>query len=280
MKIILFILFLCFVKTNYAQSFITYPLMQGDYWQYKNVLNEYYSLEVIGDTTMSSNGIAYKIIQSNSGYKNYSRFSEDKVYSYSIFNQGEQIEYDFTLQPGDTVLYSPGENDTLLITLIDIRYENIFGLERKQWLFLLDVIPYFDDEVVYTITDSIGLTSAWNIFESSELVGAIINGKLYGTFVSVEYYNSCLLKSFNLYQNFPNPFNSATVIKYSIPQRSNVTLKIYDILGNEVSTLVYEEKGRGVYTVNFNANNLASGLYLYRIQAGSFIDTKKMILLK
>ena len=85
---------------------------------------------------------------------------------------------------------------------------------------------------------------------------------------------------FNLYQNHPNPFNSATAIQYSIPQRSNVQLKVYDILGNEVSTLVNEEKEQGVYTINFDANNLASGMYLYRIQAGSFIDTKKMILLK
>jgi N-acetylneuraminic acid mutarotase len=85
---------------------------------------------------------------------------------------------------------------------------------------------------------------------------------------------------FILEQNYPNPFNSTTAIHYSIPQRSNVTLKVYDILGNEVVTLVNEEKEQGVYTVNFDANNLASGMYLYRIQAGSFIDTKKMILLK
>jgi len=85
---------------------------------------------------------------------------------------------------------------------------------------------------------------------------------------------------FSLAQNFPNPFNPSTKIKYSVPQRSNVTLKVYDILGNEIATLVNEEKDQGVYTVNFDANNLASGLYLYRIQAGSFIETKKMILLK
>jgi CubicO group peptidase (beta-lactamase class C family) len=89
-----------------------------------------------------------------------------------------------------------------------------------------------------------------------------------------------LPNEYSLEQNFPNPFNSATAIQYSILQRSNVTLKIYDILGNEITTLVNEEKDQGVYTVNFDANNLASGLYLYRIQAGTFIDTKKMILLK
>lgn len=85
---------------------------------------------------------------------------------------------------------------------------------------------------------------------------------------------------YELAQNYPNPFNPVTTINYSIPQRSNVVLKVYDILGNEVVTLVNQEKEQGFYTIDFNANNLASGLYLYRIQAGSFIETKKMILLK
>ncbi len=83
-----------------------------------------------------------------------------------------------------------------------------------------------------------------------------------------------------IFQNYPNPFNFATTIQYSVPQRNNVTLKVYDILGNELALLINEEKEQGVYTVNFDANNLASGMYLYHIQAGAFIDTKKMILLK
>ena len=86
--------------------------------------------------------------------------------------------------------------------------------------------------------------------------------------------------SYQLSDCYPNPFNPSTKIKYSIPQSSNVIIKVFDILGNEIATLVNEEKDQGVYTINFDANNLASGLYLYRIQAGSFIDTKKMILLK
>jgi hypothetical protein len=65
-----------------------------------------------------------------------------------------------------------------------------------------------------------------------------------------------------------------------VPERSNVVLKIYDILGSEVSTLVNEDKDAGIYTVNFNASQLASGIYFYQLQAGSFIQTKKMILIK
>ncbi len=85
---------------------------------------------------------------------------------------------------------------------------------------------------------------------------------------------------YNLTQNFPNPFNPSTTIRYQIPQDGIVTLKIYDILGREVATLVNEEKVAGKYEVNFNASSLASGVYIYKIQAGSFINSKKMILLK
>jgi photosystem II stability/assembly factor-like uncharacterized protein len=85
---------------------------------------------------------------------------------------------------------------------------------------------------------------------------------------------------FLLSQNFPNPFNSSSVIRYSIPQRSNIVVKVYDILGNEIETLVNEEKTAGTFELTWNASNLPSGVYFYQIKAGSFIETKKMILLK
>ncbi|MEK9138122.1 MAG: T9SS type A sorting domain-containing protein, partial [Bacteroidota bacterium] len=107
-------------------------------------------------------------------------------------------------------------------------------------------------------------------------------------------------KRFELQQNYPNPFNPTTEIEYSLPSvssnqakgrdgvGSHVTLKVYDLLGREVATLVNEEKPLGTYTATFEASNLASGVYFYRLsvptsrdgQAGSFIDVKKLILLK
>ena len=83
-----------------------------------------------------------------------------------------------------------------------------------------------------------------------------------------------------LYQNFPNPYNPTTTIKYQIPELSFVTLKIYDVLGNEIVTLINEEKPIGSYEVEFDASSLSSGVYSYKLQAGNFIETKKMILLK
>ncbi len=83
-----------------------------------------------------------------------------------------------------------------------------------------------------------------------------------------------------LYQNNPNPFNPTTIISYSIPRESIVTLKVYDILGRQVATLVNEQKSAGTYKVNFNAENLSSGIYFYSLQTNEKIITKKMLLIK
>jgi hypothetical protein len=85
---------------------------------------------------------------------------------------------------------------------------------------------------------------------------------------------------FKLYDNYPNPFNPSTMIRYSIPEASFTTLRVYDALGNEVSSLVNETKPAGTYEVDFNALNLSSGIYYYTLQSGSFTSTKKMILTK
>jgi len=91
---------------------------------------------------------------------------------------------------------------------------------------------------------------------------------------------STLPDQFGLEQNYPNPFNPSTTIKYSIYITEFVTLKVYDVLGNEVATLVNEEKPAGSYEVHFNAAELSSGIYFYELQTGNFVGTKKMILLK
>ena len=85
---------------------------------------------------------------------------------------------------------------------------------------------------------------------------------------------------FVLGQNYPNPFNPTTTIKYQIPKLSFVTLKVYDVLGREIETLVDEEKPAGSYQVEWSTNNLSSGVYFYTINATGFIETKKMLLIR
>ncbi|HIA29790.1 MAG TPA: T9SS type A sorting domain-containing protein, partial [Candidatus Marinimicrobia bacterium] len=86
--------------------------------------------------------------------------------------------------------------------------------------------------------------------------------------------------SFALHQNYPNPFNPVTTLRYDLPQESDVTLTIYDITGRMVQTLVNELQQAGMKKVIWNASDVSSGVYIYRIQAGNFTKTRKMILLK
>jgi len=87
-------------------------------------------------------------------------------------------------------------------------------------------------------------------------------------------------KDFSLEQNYPNPFNPGTKISYSIPEIDNVKIVVYDIIGNEITTLVNKEQPAGNYEVEFNADNVPSGVYFYTLQSGSFTRTMKMLLLK
>ena len=89
-----------------------------------------------------------------------------------------------------------------------------------------------------------------------------------------------LISDFSLEQNYPNPFNPSTSIKFTVPSSEFVSLKVYDVLGNEVTTLVNEQKAPGIYEVRFEAGDLASGVYVYRLQAGNFTQTRKLMLMK
>jgi len=149
------------------------------------------------------------------------------------------------------------------------------------------------------ITTAPGLITSFGTDENKELYLVSFNGKIYKftpTITNVEAYN--IVSDFRLFQNFPNPFNPSTKIRYSIPtspfnpspyqgegqRERSVLLKIYDGLGNEVATLVNEEQPAGIYEVVFNSVSsskyLSSGIYFYKLSVGSFVETRKMILLK
>lgn len=89
-----------------------------------------------------------------------------------------------------------------------------------------------------------------------------------------------LISEFRLNQNYPNPFNPTTTISYTIPMMSNVSLKVFNILGKEVATLVNETKNAGNYSINFNASGLSSGVYFYQLTTDNITSTKKFTLMK
>jgi hypothetical protein len=92
--------------------------------------------------------------------------------------------------------------------------------------------------------------------------------------------NLTFRKEFRLNQNYPNPFNPTTTIEFALPKTAFVTLKIYNLLGKEVAKLVAEQRSAGIHKLNWDARGLASGVYLYRLEAGGFVKSRKLILLR
>ena len=122
------------------------------------------------------------------------------------------------------------------------------------------------------------------LFINSYIFGGTILGKVYrrpySQITSIDEESKELFSNFELSQNYPNPFNLSTTISYQIPGREFVSLKVYDILGREIATLVNEEKPAGSYEMQFTGNGLTSGIYFYKLKAGNYSETKKMILIR
>ncbi|MBN2571757.1 MAG: T9SS type A sorting domain-containing protein [Ignavibacteriales bacterium] len=155
---------------------------------------------------------------------------------------------------------------------------------------------------IFTISDAgCEITHGPSInISRSELMAFIIDNKLYiaggkdeenhivsememidlANPTNIEKDNNEIVDLFQLYQNFPNPFNPSTMIKFSLPEASMVRLSVYNILGEQVALLKNEQMDAGVHTVDFNATHLSSGIYFYHIEAGKYTETKKMIYLK
>ncbi len=143
----------------------------------------------------------------------------------------------------------------------------------------------FADTSIYSISSENHLTTSYrvrakdiqnfySIYSDSQSINTISVHKI----TSVD--EKTGIKEYKLYQNYPNPFNPSTTIKYSIPHSAHVILKVYDILGREAAVLVNEQKAAGTYKIDFNASSLASGIYVYKIEAGNYSDVKKFVLLK
>lgn len=134
---------------------------------------------------------------------------------------------------------------------------------------------------ITAIKSCVGQTLIGNstIANTSVLSGFLVDTLFRGTILSIRGYDELPL-AFALSQNYPNPFNPNTTISFAIPSRSFVSLKIFDLLGRGVTTIVSEEMMAGSYSKQWNAAKMSSGIYFYRLQAGSFSETKKLILLR
>ena len=222
----------------------------------------------------------------------------DEVRFYNKTLDDQEIK-NLYLSETKPVLQSPANQSTVATLTPEMIWRS--PLENVEFRFQLSTDSLFSSILHEIVTTNIKTQLPDTLLAEGQIyywrVRTTINGET-GPWSEVYNFNILLTDvknehqlptEFALMQNYPNPFNPSTTIKYNIPSLGkglsaggglSVQLKVYDILGNEIATLVNEQQPAGVYEINFNSNKLASGVYLYKLQAGGFTETRKMILMR
>jgi len=279
-----------------------YPINIGDYWQYKmtrdpsNTWNLYETWtgykEVIGDTVMPNNKRYFKMkvvgISTNRFETHEAPDGLNMAYVRIDTSTAAIYQYYQSAPEGviDSLLVKKGDEIYRLAVCTDISSKSYFGSSPVITKSLRNALLSDDFDFNWDIAYGLGEvkrhyddTFVYAIGFQNILTYAKINGVEYGTRSGISLSEELPTKAL-LFQNYPNPFNPTTKINYSIPKSGFVTIKVYDVLGREVSILVNENKPVGNYSVQFNAGKLVSGVYFYRMEAGTFKQTKKLSLLR
>jgi len=314
-KLIAFIFILAVLSTNSSAQGVydIFPLSSGMNYKYTFYQeNKYYELMYLIEILSDSGEVEYTVIDS----LQYG----DTLKVWNIEQKRKLLHYRFYAPSWDTTYFIDDTNYYSLYEYLGGNHE--IKCSSMVWQFPLSVwgnIEYgkSSGRNIYRYSDS---TNLINVLSNHDPYGnsgwedsiwfSIDAGMYrritdtYWVSISQEYYKRYLqrsdipidvkqsdgnvVKDYILYQNYPNPFNPTTTIKYQIPELRFITLKLYDVLGNEVATLVNEEKPAGSYEIDFNGNELTSGIYFYQLRADDpessseqgFVETKKMILLR
>ena len=297
-----------FVVTHEEASADAYfPLEIGDYWEYAVHSSESeppftrdssaYSLQVIGDTTMP-NGFDYRTIlcrpiyPSGNSALTFERLDPmtASVYRYDTAGPPDETQIDSLMaRQGDTSrclsdIPRPVFPSTLYTSVCEGAVaDTVFGMATsvKEFSGSNSVLIAF----TRYLASGLGVVNASYGYDFGvtgiSLVYARLSGAEYGTKIVLGVQTGPRApETFKLYQNYPNPFNPTTVIKFEVRGSGLVSLKVYNVLGQLVKTLVDKVESPGSHAVTFDAAGLASGVYFYRLAAGSYLMTKKMLLLK
>ena len=271
----LIILFSSSVLAQYPQMY--FPLQVGNRWQYSEVPGNYSESKAIKDTLMP-NGHTYTVVQGEL-FNGVFRQDSSYVLIYNSSTNGESIYYDFTHKAGDTLSLYINDEDTIITTVYEEGERLMFGQQRHYMSFLTKSTT----STMYginSVTDSLGFTGYNGEVLAYGLSGAIINGKEYGIILSVDGKEKNLPILYELLQNYPNPFNPNATIEFQLNLPGNVSINVYDVLGNKIKTLLSEYINAGRHNVVFNGENLSSGIYFYTINVNGISETKSMVLQK
>jgi hypothetical protein len=267
------------------------PLDIGNKWYYKTSQSAKGILlkEIVKDTVLANQKTFRQIKQQqiDSLYR-YVSYSYERIDSVSgdVYGwRNDSTEYmidNLNHNPGDTIKASRFlGSETVFDSLKTI---TLFGLPIETRIYSSGG-PFVGAH--YYLSKNFGISFLQQEFEVAvtinTLKGAVIKGTVYGdtsTVVGITDKYPAHVDKYLLSQNYPNPFNPATTINYSLPKAGNVKLTVYNAIGSKVAIVVNEYKLAGNYSVQFNGNNLASGIYLYRLESGNYNSARKFILLK
>jgi Secretion system C-terminal sorting domain len=253
---------LCAVYSHAAYSNVYFPLHVGDSWYYDDhtsLLCEGTQIivPIIQDTLI--NGQRYALFHLPAFHSPFVRADSLRVYEFDTTSQSEIAVFDFSAQPGDTVSVR-NQGSTVTIALGNL----MFAVNNA----------------IYTIQDSLGVV-AWHPDPPTcnfQLVYAWIDGKQVSTGISSN--TMQIPDRVYLEQNFPNPFNFTTTIRFSLPSETFVTIRIFDLAGRSVQVLLNNNLRAGWHTVVWNALNQSSGVYFCRLETAQSVFTRSIVLLK
>jgi len=271
--------FLLLSIITYAQNW--FPLEIGNRWDY------FVEIQIPGGNTsydtLSIEIIDYRVLPNGLEYFEFSETLPFGWFPPSKLLREEDNNFYYFEEDDSTDCFSLRFDlpaDTFYMDCKGIQ-KNIFWIDTSFTFGFQDI--HQNQEIFYDFSYNFGayqIIIPWVVNHYYTLKGCIISGIVYGSLLVSVQNDYRIPEIFSLFQNYPNPFNPTTTIKYQIPEISIVTLKVYDVLGSEVATLVNEKRLAGTYEVEFDGNGLLSGIYFYHLRAGSFVETKKMILIK
>jgi len=294
------VIIIVLVVNSIAQTVDTlsfFPSAVGNVWEYSG--GEFGSgREEIYKDSIDNEGLRYIFYKYDDSYQTKPAYKIDSLNSivYEVPynpNNPHWIYYKLDADSGDYwIVYVSPQNDTLnayKLAKVTAVYQGYF---YNRFTTFKDITYYNlqPDSVIteqswpdWTITLAAGIGEILQIDEDGTpqvvFSGCIINGDTVGTITSIQDI-AINPDNFNLFQNYPNPFNPATTLRYAIKEEGKVKLIVYYPLGEEVKTLVNEYQKTGTYEVEFNAGDLPSGIYFYKLTSGKFSTSKKMLLLK